>query len=114
MLPSFCTQEITRIRPGTRTDSRGQVIPDWSEDKVNKLVIKNCSVQPAATSTSFDGRVLGISEQLTAYLPEGTDVKAGDHIVFDGATYEINGEPKTWKAAANLSNIQLTLERWGG
>lgn len=113
MLPSFCTQEITRIRPGTR-ELRGSTIPDWSEDKITKLVIKGCSIQPAATSLSQDGRVLGISESLTAYLPEGSDVLAGDRILFDGQTYEINGEPKKWTAARSLSNIQLTLTRWEG
>lgn len=113
MLPSFCTQEITRIRPGTKV-LRGSTVFDWSESAVTKLVIKGCSVQPAATTLSQDGRVLGISEQLTAYLPEGTDVKAGDRILFDGEVYEINGEPKKWTAARTLSNIQLTLTRWEG
>lgn len=113
MLPTFCTQEITRIRPGTQT-SRGSTIPDWSEDKITKLVIKGCSVQPASTSLSEDGRVLGIFEGLTAYLPEGSDVKAGDRILFDGKTYTINGEPKTWTGAAMLSNVQLNLVLWEG
>ena len=113
MLPTFCRQTVTRIRPGTKT-SRGSTILDWSEDKVSKLVIEGCSVQPATTSLSQDGRVLGINEQWTAYLPEGSDVKAGDRILFDGETYEINGEPKKWTGAARLSNIQLNLTRWEG
>ena len=113
MLPSFCHQEVTRIRPGAK-ESRGSIIPDWSPDKVDKLVIKGCSVQPATTSLSQDGRVLGISESWTAYLPEGSDVKAGDRIMFDGEIYTINGEPKKWTAAARLSNIQLNLQRWKG
>lgn len=113
MLPTFCRQTVTRIRPGTKT-SRGSTIPDWSEDKVSKLVIEGCSVQPATTSLSQDGRVLGINEQWTAYLPEGSDVKAGDRILFDGETYEINGEPKKWTGAVRLSNIQLNLTRWEG
>lgn len=113
MLPSFCTQEVTRIRPGTK-ESRGSTIPDWSEDKVTTLTIKGCSVQPASTSLSQDGRVLGISEGWTAYLPEGSDVQAGDRILFDGDTYEINGEPKKWTGAYTRSNIQLNLIRWEG
>lgn len=113
MLPSFCNQEITRVRPGTK-EERGSTIPDWDPTKVDEKKIAGCSIQPAATSTTYDGRVLGISEQLTAYLPEGADVQAGDRIVFDGATYAINGEPKTWTAAGNLHNIQLTLSRWEG
>ena len=113
MLPSFCNQEIVRIRPGEK-ESRGSTIPDWSADKVNELTIKGCSVQPATTSLSQDGRVLGITEGWTAYLPEGSDVKAGDRIMFDGEIYTINGEPKKWTAAGRLSNIQLNLMRWQG
>lgn len=113
MLPSFCSQEIVRIRPGTK-ESRGSTVPDWSEAKVTKLTIKGCSVQPATTSLSQDGRVLGINEGLTAYLPEGSDVLAGDRIIFDGETYTINGEPKKWTGAFTRSNIQLNLVRWEG
>jgi hypothetical protein len=113
MLPTFCTQEVTRVRPGTR-ELRGSTLPDWSPDKVTTLTIKGCSVQPASTSLSQDGRVLGISEGWTAYLPEGSDVQAGDRIVFDGDTYEINGEPKKWTGPFTRSHIQLNLIRWGG
>lgn len=113
MLPSFCKESITRIRPGTKT-LRGSEVPDWSESKVNTLTISGCSVQPATTSLSMDGRVLAINEQMTAFLPEGSDVLAGDRIVYNGETYEINGEPKRWKGAVNLSNIQLNLTRWEG
>lgn len=113
MLPSFCRDEITRVRPGLTT-SRGSTIPDWSSDKVSKLVIKGCSVQPAATSMSQDGRVLAISDGYTAYIPEGSDVKAGDHIEWNGETYEINGEPRPWTGAQQCSHIQLALIRWEG
>lgn len=113
MLPSFCKESITRIRPGTKT-LRGSEVPDWSESKVNTLTISGCSIQPATTSLSMDGRVLAINEQMTAFLPEGSDVLAGDRIVYNGETYEINGEPKRWTGAVNLSNIQLNLTRWEG
>lgn len=113
MLPSFCNQQIIRVRPGTKTE-RDSNIPDWSPDKVDKLIISGCSVQPATTSLSEDGRVLGINEQWTAYLPEGSDVKAGDRIIFEGKTYTINGDPKEWTGAFTRSNIQLNLTRWEG
>ena len=113
MLPSFCNEFIERVRPATKTE-RGSTIPDWDPSKVDIITIEGCSIQPAATSLSQDGRVLGISEQLTAYLPEDSDVKAGDRIVYQGKTYTIIGEPKTWTGVRDLSNIQLTLERWEG
>ena len=110
MLPSFATQEITRIRPGTKT-LRGSEVPDWSPESVSELKISGCSVQPATTSLSQDGRVLGINEQWTAFLPEGSDVRAGDRIMFDGDVYEINGAPKRWMGAFTRSNIQLNLTK---
>ena len=113
MLPSFCRQTITRIRPGTK-ESRGSTIPDWSPQAVSTKQITGCSVQPATTSLSQDGRVLGISEGLTAYLPEGSDVRSGDRILYDGAVYTITGEPKVWVGAFNMSNMQLNLMKWEG
>lgn len=111
MLPSFCNQEIIRLRPGTKKE-RGSTIPDWS--KPDRLKITGCSVQPATTTLSQDGRVLGISEGMTAYLPENADVKEGDRIEFDGDIYTITGSPKFWKGASRLSNMQLNLTRWEG
>lgn len=111
MLPSFCNQEIKRIRPGTKM-IRGSEVPDW--DKTQEITIKGCSVQPASTSLSLDGRVLGLSDGYTAYIPEGSDVIAGDHIEFDGEIYEINGEPRKWTGAISRSHILLNLIRWEG
>lgn len=111
MLPSFASQTIARIRPGTKTE-RGSEIPDW--ENADRLYISGCSVQPASTNLSQDGRVLGIADSWTAYIPQGADVKAGDRIEFDGETFEIYGDPREWTAALNLSHIQLDLRRWEG
>lgn len=109
---SFWNDTVTRLRPGTTTE-RGSTIQDWSEP--SQLIIQHCSVQPASTGLSQDGRVLGISEGLTAYLPSGSDVKAGDRIQFNGDVYTINGEPKEWRSPTGaVSNIQLNLMRWSG
>lgn len=114
MLPSFCRQEITRVRPGTKT-SRGSVIPDWDPAVVKELKISGCSVQPASSSLSQDGRILGITDGMTAYVPNGSDVQAGDHIVFDGLTYEIEGEPRVWVSATGAKDhILLNLRRYSG
>jgi len=111
MLPSFCTDEVIRIRPGTKTE-RGSTIFDWNN--TDRLLIEGCSVQPAATTLSQDGRVLGTSESMTAYLPDDSDVKAGDRIEYDGKVYTIMGDPKIWKGPLNMSNMQLNLSRWEG
>ena len=111
MLPSFARQTVIRVRPGATT-SRGSTIPDWSN--TTQLTITGCSVQPAATSMTMDGRVEATSETLTAYLPENADVREGDHIIFEGVEYLIDGKPRKWQAALNLSNVQITLRKWEG
>lgn len=112
MLPSFCRQTVKIIRPKTKT-SRGSTIPDWSD--TTTTVVNGCSVQPASTSLSEDGRVLGIMDGLTAYLPAGTDVLAGDHVEYNGLPYEIDGDPRVWVSATGaMDHILLNLKRYTG
>ena len=112
MLPSFMRQTITRIRPGTKT-LRGSEVFDWSNATTKD--ISGCSVQPASTSLSQDGRVLALTDGLTAYLPSGDDVQSGDRIQYAGEIYTITGAPRVWPSASGgLDHIQLNLERWSG
>ena len=112
MLPTFAHDTVTRLRPGTKTE-RGSSVPDWT--KATSLVITGCSMQPSSTSLSDDGRVLGISDSYTCYLPPGADVKAGDRIRFNSLDYTINGDPRVWHSATGrVSHITLQLERWEG
>lgn len=111
MLPSFCKDTITRIRAGAKTE-RGSIIPDW--EHVDVLKIDGCSMQPASTSLSTDGRVLGIRDEYTLFAPPGADIKAGDRIAFDGKTYEIDGDVRVQPAALRLDHIEITLRRFEG
>lgn len=111
-LPSFFRQSITRIRPGTKV-LRGSEVPDWTQ--ATTATISACSVQPAGTSLSMDGRVLALTDGLTAYVPANADIQAGDRIEYAGETYTINGAPRVWPSASGgLDHIQLNLERWSG
>ena len=112
MLPSFANQTITVVRAKTTITSRGSEVPDWTNTE--KTTVTGCSIQPASTSLSQDGRILGIADGWTAYVPEGTDVKAGDRIEFDGQIFEINGEPRKWTGPSRTSHIHLNLVRWEG
>ena len=110
-LQSFWTQTITRLRPGKKV-LRGSEVFDWSDP--DELDIPECSVQPAGTSLSQDGRVMGVQDGLTVYAPVDADVQAGDRIRFNGNVYTINGDPLVWPAAGRLAHIQLNLLRWRG
>lgn len=113
MLPSFCNQTVTRIRPATKT-VRGSVVPDWDAEKVNTKTISGCSMQPATTSLSTDGRVLGISDTYTLFAPPDADIQAGDRITYDAKTYEIDGDVRVHPSALNLEHIEITLRRYNG
>lgn len=109
---SWAKQSVTRIRPGVK-EIRGSEVPDW--DNADELVINGCTMQPAASNLTQDVRVLGVLDGYTCYMPAGADVKAGDRIVFEDNTYEIDGEPRVWTSATgNISHIMLNLERWTG
>ena len=113
MLPSFCNQTVKRIRPATKT-VRGSIVPDWDDDKVNKADVGGCSMQPATTSLSTDGRVLGISDTYTLFAPPTADIKAGDRINYNSNTYEIDGDVRVQPSALNLEHIEITLRRYNG
>lgn len=112
MLPSFCKDTVKRIRPGTK-DSRGSAIPDW--DTATTVEIKGCSMQPASTSLSQDGRVLGITDTYTLFAPPDADIEAGDHIEFRGKVYEIDGDVRIQPSATGrLDHLNITLRRYQG
>lgn len=103
---------MTRLRPGVKTQ-RGSEVPDW--DAADALTIERCCVQPTTTSLDQDGRVLGIMDGVTCYMPASADVQAGDRIVYNGETYVINGDPRRWSSpTGNLSHVMLNLRRWEG
>lgn len=112
MLPSFCKDSITRIRP-TLTDKRGTTVFDW--DNPDTLTIGGCSVQPNATTRDFDGRTIQVTEEWTLYAPPNSDIKAGDRVSWRGNTFEINGAPMPWESpTGRISHIYARLAEWSG
>lgn len=111
MLPSFCRDTVVRIRPGTK-ELRGSAVPDW--DNATTAEVSGCSMQPASTSLSTDGRVLGLLDEYTLYAPANSDIEAGDRIEFDGKVYEINGDVRNQPAALRLEHIEIRLRRYIG
>lgn len=113
MLPTFCRDTVTRIRPST-TVSRGSTIFDWSSDKVTTKSISGCSMQPSSTSLSEDGRVLGINDTYTLFAPPDADIIAGDRISFNSKVYTVDGDVRLQPSAMNLEHLEITLRRYSG
>lgn len=103
---------VTRIRPGTKTQ-RGSTVPDW--DNATTAQITGVNFQPQNTTLSQDGRVLGISETCTCYLPYDADIKQGDRLAFESETYTVIGAPMRWRSpTGRAAHTKVNLERWEG
>lgn len=112
MLPTFFKQSVVVIRPGTKT-VRGQSVPDW--ENTTQQTIKNCSMQPSSTNLSQDGRILGISDRYTCYMPANAPVEAGDRIAFNNHIYTIDGDIREWPSASGrLDHIEINLVSYRG
>lgn len=112
MLPSFCRDAVT-VRRAARTVSRGSSVMDW--DAASEHVLKRCSVQPAQTVRTTGDRTLAIADGATLYAPFGADVEAGDRIEFEGAVYEVDGSPMTYRSATGaVSHMEVPLKLWRG
>lgn len=112
MIPSWASQSITRLRAGIKIE-RGSEVPDWST--ATSITISPASVQPAASSISIDGRVLGMNDSYAVYCNVDADVRAGDHIVFEDKTFLVMEDPRVWHSpTGRVSNLQFTMTRWQG
>lgn len=112
MIPSFCNQRFTRLRALTK-EERGSEVPNWHDAWEEEIF--PCSVQPASSSITLDGRVLGVNDNWTVYCNPDTDVKAGDKIVFENQVYLVTNDPRKWQSPTGLvSSLQFTMTKWEG
>lgn len=112
MLPSFCRDEVT-VQRGVLTEKRGTQVIDWANPE--EITLGGCSVQPTVATRDFDGRTIQVSEEWTLYAPPGSDLKAGDRVVWNNTTFEINGAPMAWKSpTGRISHMWARLAEWRG
>ena len=113
MLPSFCTDSITRERAPFKTE-RGSKVRDWESENVDSITISGCSVQPASVTRDFT-RSENVEKGMTLFAPPTADIQLGDRITYKGKQYEIDGEPYVWISPTNrVSSMQAHLKRWSG
>lgn len=112
MLPSFCTETITRER-AKFVERRGALVPDW-EGEVETVEISGCSVQPASTVRAFR-RSANVESGMTLFAPPESDIQDSDRITYQGKQYLIDGEPQVWLSPSRaVSSMQVHLKRWKG
>ncbi len=109
---SFFRDTVTRLRAPIESKN-GSDYFDWAQ--AMELVITNVQVTAQSTSRDFEGRVLNVSDRRTLRAAYDADIKAGDRIVWQGETYEVEGEVfHTKSPSGRVSSTRCTLVRWDG
>ena len=109
---SFFRDSITVIRASIVTRNGGGE-RDWSN--ATETTINNVQVTARAPSQDFQGRMLNITDSRTLRANYDADIQEGDHVVYDGNIYEVDGEVfHTKSPTGRASSTRCTLTRWTG
>lgn len=112
MLPSFCRDTVTVLRP-TLTEKRGTQVLDWTNP--TSTVVNGCELQTRTTSRDMDGRALQVTNGAMLYVNPDVSIQAGDRIRHGSTVYEITGEPMAKVGATGrLSHYAIPLSEWKG
>ena len=113
MLPSFASQPVTILTPGSK-DEWGHPVDDWGHPTVTRAT----AVWESSTNllnTSIGGLEVSAGSR-NVYLNPGTPVTARSRIRFPddpGRDWEIIGEPAFNKSPTGaVSNITVLCRRW--
>lgn len=101
---------VTIHRPAAATDAYGDPSVDWND---STSTTSAAWVQPRTSSEDNDNRA-AISSGWMVFLPDGTDVHAADRVVWDGRTYEVDGEPAVLWNPSGPHHVEAPLKRITG
>lgn len=109
---SFMKDTVT-VKRAPLKNKNGMQYFDWSA--AQETSVSNVQVTAQSTSRDFDGRVLNVSDRRTLRAPYDADIQAGDRIVWNGETYDIEGEVfHTKSPTGRVSSTRCTLVRFQG
>ena len=114
MALSIWKGSVTVKRAPIKTKN-GQQVRDWDSKNVVTKTVDDCQLTPQATSREFEGRVTNVTDRRTLRAPYEADIQEGDRIIWNGDTYEIDGEVfHTQSPAGGASSTRCTIVRWRG
>ena len=109
---SFMRDTVTVLRAELST-KRGMENYDWTE--AEEITLTNVQVIAQGTTRDFGDRVLNVSDRRTLRAPYNADIQAGDRVIWNGETYEVDGEVfHTKSPTGRVSSTRCTLVRWKG
>ena len=103
---------IIRDAPLTTRTRHGGQTRDW--DAATAVIADGCSVQAyGATEQAADREFTATHKRL--FAPADVTLAATSQVIFDGATYEVDGEPALWRDLdGRPSHIEAALKRLSG
>lgn len=104
------TDTVTRQRGTVSDGAHGEPVTDWTTPST---AVYRAEVQPLSTVEALAAQQR-TETRWKAFLDYTADVLATDRIVWDGDTYEVDGEPERWKRRAVGHHLELFLIRWQG
>ena len=109
---SFMTDSVT-VRRAPFKMKNGMQAYDWQN--AQEFTVTNVQVTAQASTRDFEGRVMQVTDRRTLRAPYDADIQAGDRIVWNGETYEIDGEVYHTKSpTGRISTTRCTLVRFNG
>ena len=87
---SMLVHRVDILTPGTGTDRYGSTVKDWAAP----VTVSNVPawVHQRATGENKNGREARVSSWV-AFLGPSVNIAALDRIVFNGRTFEVDGDP---------------------
>ena len=112
MALSFWKDQVTVLRAPLITKN-GMEKRDWGNAVPH--TIKNVQITAQTTSREFGDRVTQVTDRRTLRANYDADIEPGDRIIWNGDTYEIDGEVfHTVSPTGRVSSTRCTLARWEG
>lgn len=109
---SFMNDTVTVLRAPI-IEKNGMEKRDWTN--ADDFEVTDVIVTSQNTSRDFEDRTLQVSDRRTLRANYDADIKAGDRIVWNGSTYEVEGDVfHTKSPTGRVSSTRCTLVRWAG
>lgn len=112
MALSFWKDTVTVLRAPTEKKN-GMKYLVW--DNATSRAVKRVLVTPQTTTREFGDRIVQLSDRKTLRADYDADIQSGDRVIFEGITYEVEGEVfHTKSPTGHVSSTRCTLVRWEG
>lgn len=106
-IDTFFVRDVTILTAGTVTDAYGDTATSWATP--TSVAVKGWLAQLEETEPSGPGRALVTVVRDVLRLPIGTPITAGNRVVIDGITYDVDGPPRRVWTPRGAHHLRVNL-----